>query len=120
MKIRSLIGATLLLAATGLGTALAAPGFDFPARPDHAARTADLSAERGERPYLQVSERSRRDDDDDGDRKHGHRKHHDDDDDDDDDGDRRASRPRAPMNPNAPVPDNGLFAGKARPQVQVQ
>ena len=119
MKIRSLLAATLLLSATGLGTALAAPDFGFPPRPDHAERRA---APAGERPYLQVADRDDDDHDDDR-RKHKtgkHRDHDDDDDDDDDDRGGRPSRATAPMNPNAPVPDNGLFAGKARPQVQVQ
>jgi hypothetical protein len=59
-----------------------------------------------------------------------HRKHHDDDDDDDDDddeddrGDRgrgRADGPgvTGPSDPATPVPDNGLFQGKARPKVEV-
>lgn len=56
-----------------------------------------------------------------------HREHHDDDDDDDDDdhgrgrGGDRAGRPgmTGPTDPNAPVPDNGLFQGKARPKVEV-
>ena len=47
-----------------------------------------------------------------------------DDDDDDDDG-RPGARPAAvpqngPADPAAPVPDNGLFQGKARPKVEVQ
>ena len=54
-----------------------------------------------------------------------HRDHDDDDDDDDDDrGDRgrgRADRPAVtgPSDPATPVPDNGLFQGKARPKVEV-
>lgn len=53
-----------------------------------------------------------------------HRDHHDDDDDDDDDdrgGRGRADRPgvTGPTDPATPVPDNGLFQGKARPKVEV-
>ncbi len=117
MKIRSLLAATLLLSATGLGTALAAPHFGYPPQPERAGR---LAAPACERPYLQVSDRDDDDRDDDH-RKHASGKHRDhDDEDDDDDRDGRRSRSAAPMNPNAPVPDNGLFAGRARPQVQVQ
>ena len=54
-----------------------------------------------------------------------HRHHWDDDDDDDDDGSASADRGGAnrPADPNAantPVPNNGVFNGKARPKVEVQ
>jgi hypothetical protein len=42
-----------------------------------------------------------------------------DDEDDDDDEGGGMSQPRA-ADPNAPVPDNGLFKGQARPKVEVQ
>jgi hypothetical protein len=48
------------------------------------------------------------------------RRGHDDDDDDDDDDDGAAVPQTGPSDPNAPVPDNGLFKGKVRPKVQVQ
>lgn len=54
-----------------------------------------------------------------------HRRHHDDHDDDDDDDDRRGGErtgrqpATGPTDPAAPVPDNGLFQGKARPKVEV-
>ena len=41
-------------------------------------------------------------------------------DDDDDEGGGRGAIPQAgPTDPNAPVPDNGLFNGHARPKVEV-
>ena len=57
-----------------------------------------------------------------GERKHGEQRRHaerEDDDDDDDDEGGGAVQPRA-ADPNAPVPDNGLFTGKSRPKVEVQ
>lgn len=48
-----------------------------------------------------------------------HRRHAEEDDEDDDDEGGGASQPRA-ADPSAPVPDNGLFNGKARPKVEVQ
>lgn len=50
----------------------------------------------------------------------GRRGHGDHDDDDDDDEGGRVTPPAGPTDPNAPVPDNGLFNGKVRPKVQVQ
>jgi hypothetical protein len=64
--------------------------------------------------------------DDGGDRAGEHRTHGDDhddghgDDDDDDGDDHGAAAPAGAPDPNAPVPDNGLFKGKVRPKVQVQ
>jgi hypothetical protein len=60
--------------------------------------------------------------------RHGHHARHSDDDDDDDDdhgGHRHgrnggANRQADPNAANAPVPDNGVFNGKARPKVEVQ
>ncbi|WP_181700523.1 PepSY domain-containing protein [Chthonobacter albigriseus] len=47
--------------------------------------------------------------------------HADDDDDDDDDHHGGPAVPRnRPADPDAPLPDNGLFKGKVRPKVQVQ
>jgi hypothetical protein len=55
-----------------------------------------------------------------GERKHGeHRRYAEEDEDDDDVGGGATAQPR-PADPNAPVPDNGLFNGKARPKVEVQ
>jgi hypothetical protein len=59
---------------------------------------------------------------------HGERRHHGrhrDDDDDDDGGERHGGHagrggPADPNAANAPVPDNGVFNGKARPKVEVQ
>jgi hypothetical protein len=64
-----------------------------------------------------------------GEGEHGrHHRHHWDDDDDDDDDDHGsasanrggASRPADPNGAGAPVPDSGVFNGKARPKVEVQ
>lgn len=62
---------------------------------------------------------TRGDDDDDHGRDDGR---HDDDDDDDDDDDRGGSAvpQNGPSDPNAPIPDNGLFKGKTRPKVEVK
>jgi hypothetical protein len=54
-----------------------------------------------------------------------HRHHWDDDDGDDEDGSESAdrggaNRPADPNAQNAPVPDSGVFNGKARPKVEVQ
>ena len=61
----------------------------------------------------------------DGEDHRGHRHHWDDDEDDDDDGSASADRGGAnrsadPNAANAPVPDSGIFNGKARPKVEVQ
>lgn len=50
----------------------------------------------------------------------GRRGHDAEDDEDDDDEGGRRTTPAGPSDPNAPVPDNGLFNGKLRPKVQVQ
>ena len=61
--------------------------------------------------------------------RHGHYARHSDDDDGEDDDDHGrhghgrnggANRPADPNAANAPVPDNGVFNGKARPKVEVQ
>lgn len=116
MKTRTLIGTALLLSTAGLGVALAATQIDhldllFHSRDD--APRADA------RPLRLADNDHRRE----GKERH-HGRHHDDDDDDDDNG-RLGARPGAvpqngPADPAAPVPDNGLFQGKARPKVEVQ
>lgn len=119
MTFRSLIGTALLLSGVGLGSALAATDADLRLLPERPAGLA--AAASSEAAPVRVAGRDH-DDDDDDDRRSGHRKHHDRHDDDDDDDCRggRQARQAAPMNPNAPVPDNGLFAGQSRPTVQVQ
>ena len=116
MTFRSLIGTALLLSGVGLGSALAATDADLRLLPERLVGLA--AATPSEAAPVRVAGRDHDDDDDEDDRRSGHRKHHDDDDDDDDDD--RGGRQAMPMNPNAPVPDNGLFAGKSRPTVQVQ
>jgi len=111
MKTRTLIGTALLLSTAGLGVALAATQIDHPDLPFHIREEA---ARADARP-LRLADNDRQHES--GDRHHG--RHHD-----DDDG-RPGARPGAvpqngPADPAAPVPDNGLFQGKARPKVEVQ
>ncbi|WP_296583627.1 hypothetical protein [Xanthobacter sp.] len=111
MKTRTLIGTALLLSTAGLGVALAATQIDHLDLPFHSRDDA--------RPLRLADNDHRRE---------GKERHHDDeDDDDDDDDDGGRPGPRAgvvPQNgsadPTTPVPDNGLFQGKARPKVEVQ
>jgi len=108
-----LLAGVLIVAATSVGGALAASDL-LDHRREH--RTADAGPARfGETFRLADDDRHRRDGD-----RHHRRSHHDDDEDDDDE-DGRAGRPAAtgPSDPAAPVPDNGLFQGKARPKVEV-
>lgn len=114
MKMRTLIGAALLLSTAGVGIALAAVGSDHLARPferhEHATRDGA--------PWLHLADRDHHKDRN----QASERRYRDDDDDDEDDDHRgRSIFPQTgPSDPNAPVPDNGLFQGKARPKVQVQ
>lgn len=115
MKTRTLIGAALLLSAAGAGIALAAADTDHLAPQFHPPRE---HAERGGNHGQRLAERDRHEDRDDVSSKG---RHHDDDDEDDDDHRGRSALPQTgPSDPNAPVPDNGLFQGKARPKVEVQ
>ncbi|MFG1430290.1 hypothetical protein V5F44_06680 [Xanthobacter sp. V2C-8] len=116
MKTRTLIGTALLLSTAGLGVALAATQIDHLDPPFH---SRDEAVRATDRPVRLADNDHRREQ---GDRHHGR---HDDDDDDDEDDDRPGARPGAvqptgPADPAAPVPDNGLFQGKARPKVEVQ
>ena len=116
MKTRTLIGAALLLSTTGLGIALAATHADHLSDRFHTEH-GGTEASAADRPIRFVEE------DHGGDRHHGRRRHAEDDDDDDDDdegGGRGALPQTGPADPGAPVPDNGLFRGKARPKVEVQ
>ncbi|MCG5238019.1 hypothetical protein [Xanthobacter oligotrophicus] len=118
MKTRTLIAAAVLLSTAGLGVVLAATQADhlshhFRTHHDGAEASA---ADRPIRFAQEDHERGRGD-------RHNGRRHHaeDDDDDDEDEGGRRGAIPQAgPADPGAPVPDNGLFNGKARPKVEVQ
>jgi hypothetical protein len=117
--------AALVLGTSVAGVALATPRL----LEDRFAR--EMGSDDGDRATVSAGERFRV-----ADREHRrrheareHRRGHDDDDDedDDDDDDRRGGergrtgRPgmTGPTDPNAPVPDNGLFQGKARPKVEV-
>lgn len=116
MKTRTLIGTALLLSTAGLGVALAATQIDHLDLPFH---SRDEAARSDARPLRLADNDHRRE----GKERH-HGRHHDDDDDDDDDsrpGARTGAVPQnGPADPAAPVPDNGLFQGKARPKVEVQ
>lgn len=113
-----------LLAGTAAGAAIASTPdvADMLGRGEHHAARAETS---DDAPFRVAGDHRR---DRDGDH-HGrkHHRHHDDDDDDDDDGARGDGRgerggrmPAAgPTDPSTPVPDNGLFQGKARPKVEV-
>lgn len=116
MKTRTLIGAALLLSTAGVGIALAAVGSDHLARPFERHE----NAARDGAPWLRLADSDHRKDKDHASER---RRHEDDEDDDDDDDDHRgrSTLPQTgPSDPNAPVPDNGLFQGKARPKVEVQ
>lgn len=121
MKPRILIGAALLLSTAGVGIALAAVGSEHVLRPlEHPLEHHERLA--GESGHWQRFADNDRQKDRDG--TSAGRRHHDDDDDDEDDDDHHRGRSALPQtgpsDPNAPVPDNGLFQGKARPKVEVQ
>lgn len=117
MKTRTLIGAALLLSTAGVGIALAAVGSDHLAR--HSGRSERMEAVGGQ--PLRLAERDHGKDRDNASSKRRHDDDEDDEDEDDDDHGGRGALPQTgPTDPNAPVPDNGLFQGKARPKVQVQ
>lgn len=116
MKTRTLIGTALLLSTAGLGVALAATQVDHLDLPFH--NRAEAARTDAGIVWLADNDHQHKRGD------HHNGRHHDDDDDDDDD-DRSGGRPGAvlqngPADPAAPVPDNGLFQGKARPKVEVQ
>lgn len=123
MKTRTLIGTALLLSTAGLGVALAAT------QAEHQDHGVHVRHQEPEGSAADGPLRFAGDDREHGDRARGDghhdRSHHADDEDDDDDdndtGDRRgAVQQTGPADPAAPVPDNGLFQGKARPKVEVQ
>jgi hypothetical protein len=112
MRKTLILGATLLLSTTALGVTLAA------ASNARSGEHSDVAADRTD-PRERIVLASN-------DRDHGqgsrHRRYaeHDDEEDDDDEDGAGSGRPAAAPDPNAPVPDNGLFNGKARPKVDVQ
>ncbi len=127
MKTSFLLTAALLVGATAVGTALAAGVPGVPVVPANDTRTC---VDPGDRAACAEGARFRVADRGDGHGRREHRRdrhrHHGDDDDDDRgrcDRDGGGIRPRLPVtgptDPAAPVPDNGLFQGKARPKVEV-
>jgi hypothetical protein len=110
MKKPILIGAALLLSTVAIGVALAAVDRDF-LEGHHQEARQGVEAAGAERAPLLLAEESHG-------REYSARSHHEEDDDADDGG---GAIPQAgPTDPNAPVPDNGLFNGHARPKVEVQ
>ena len=127
MKKPLILATALLVGTAAVGAALATPRLLEERFGHDIGREADDRASVSADERFRVADRDHR-------RRHEarehHRKHHDDDDDDDDDDDRgrggdrgreRAGRPgvTGPVGPDVPVPDNGLFQGKARPKVEV-
>jgi hypothetical protein len=111
MKRPILIGAALLLSTVAIGVALAAVDRDFREGHSQEARHGGEAAD-AERAPLLLAEESHG-------REYSARSHHEEDDDDDEGGGRGAIPQAGPTDPNAPVPDNGLFNGHARPKVEV-
>jgi len=112
MKKPILIGAALLLSTVAIGVALAATDHDFRESHRQQSRHGIEAADAERSPLLLADETHVRE--------HSARNHHEEDDDDDDEGGGRGAIPQAgPTDPNAPVPDNGLFNGHARPKVEV-
>ena len=111
-----LLGAALLLSTTALGVTIAAAARHGDDR-STAAEPVRAGADGRQRLASEHGSRRHRDS------HHKRATGHDDDEEDDDDDDGKArsagGRQAAPA-PNAPVPDNGLFSGKARPRVEVQ
>lgn len=113
MKKPVLIGAALLLSTVAIGVALAATDHDFLDGDRQEARHGVEAADEERAPLLLAEESHGRE--------YSARSHHEEDDDDgDEEGGGRSAIPQAgPTDPNAPVPDNGLFNGHARPKVEV-
>ena len=111
MKKPILIGAALLLSTVAIGVALAATDRDFPEGHRQEARHGVEAADAERSPLLLADETHRPE--------YSARNHHEEDDDDDEGGGRGAIPQAGPTDPNAPVPDNGLFNGHARPKVVV-
>lgn len=112
MKKPVLIGAALLLSTVAIGVALAATDRDFLDGHRQEARHGGEAADAARAPLLLAEESHGRE--------YSARNHHEEDDDDDDEGGGRSAIPQAgPTDPNAPLPDNGLFNGHARPKVEV-
>lgn len=118
-----LIGTVLLLSTATAGLAVAGGDPESLAGLPQARSAASETAARPGRLILLASEANERDRQTDRLEK-GDRRHHEEDEDDDGDEDGERGRgvipQNGPTNPNAPVPDNGLFNGSTRPKVQVQ
>jgi hypothetical protein len=112
MRKSLLIGSVLLLTTIVAGLALAASESPFLHRHEdlhHAGLEADRSQPK------RVADRSERED------RGADRHDHEDEEDEDERWESRNRLPATgPADPNAPVPNNGLFGGKARPQVEVR
>ena len=115
MRKRILIGTVLLLSTATLGFAVAAGEVGFLDRNGHERHASDQPTSAGPRPTVLVSEMGEGDTGLDRDRRAQS-----DEDGDDEGSEDDAAGQSGPADPNAPVPDNGLFNGKAHPKAQVQ
>lgn len=111
MKKSLLIGSALLLTTAVMGVAVASSEFPLLGHPGHERRSALAD---GDGRSVQLAHR--------GEREHHAGRHHErrrHDDDHGEGGGRGSLSQTGPADPNAPVPDNGVFNNKARPQVEV-
>ncbi len=114
MKKSLLLAGVLLVGTTSVGVAVAATDLL-----EHHGGHERAGVAASFRDALRFAEDDHRRD---GEHRRHHREHDDDEDDDEggEDGGRGARPPvTGPTDPAAPVPDNGLFQGKARPKVEV-
>ncbi|MGO4853442.1 hypothetical protein [Phaeovulum sp. W22_SRMD_FR3] len=133
MRSLILLGAAALTLGTALSTVQAAPlATPLTTPAPRQAEAADSGARRYAEaeddgdgvlaPLWQILHREGRhagDDDHDGGHDGGHRRGHHDDDDDEDEGGEHGGRAQPMMNPNAPLPQKGIFANGIRPKAQM-
>ncbi len=107
----------MLLATTAFGVTLAAS----PGHHDGRDGSSEFSGESGHHRFAgEHGARWGHEGRQEGRRESHHERHAEADDDDDDEGGQQGGPGPRMADPNAPVPDNGLFNGKARPKVDVQ
>jgi hypothetical protein len=107
-----LFGAAMLLATTAVGVTLAAS----PGRHHGRGEASETDGQVGPRRFASEHGARRHE----GRQEDRHERHAEADHDDDDEGGQHGGPGPRMADPNAPVPDNGLFNGKARPKVDVQ
>lgn len=108
-----LFGAAMLLATTAVGVTLAAA----PGRQHGQSEASESYGEPGHRRFADEHSGRRYHE---GRQEGRYQRHAEADDDDDDEGEHGFGPAPRMADPNAPVPNNGLFNGKARPKVDVQ